>query len=290
MSEIPNTISATTDERVVLHVLSLREALAGTTTRGWDESACPATLTPEKAKALANNPSSVTEDQPAQLIGTRGSRVVGRMDLVAGDLVVHRGHRESHVPILWGSNLFVPTAERKSLVGAMLLMKAASLFPTVGAHGPSQLALPLYEKLAFAKIPLDRHILLRRSRPIVRRYIGDGVIGKAASMVGDLGLLGLMGVNTARGLFSGARLRRVPSMPGEFDGTLRAGVCNGGVQRNASGSPEEPATPSDVPGRQRGSTGCLPTPSDSVRTSLTIATSAPSSFLKTVVESRWDTS
>ena len=224
MSETTATSTTATDERVVLHVLSLREALDGTKARSWDESGCPATLTPEKANALSSNPSSLSEEQPAQLIGTRGRRVVGRMDLVAGELVVHRGHRESQVPILWGSNLFVPPAERKSLVGAMLLMKAASLFPTVGAHGPSQLALPLYEKLAFAKISLDRHILLRRSRSIARRYFGDGLAGKTASVVGDIGLLGLRGVNTARGLLSGAKLRRVASMPSEFDGTLRAGV------------------------------------------------------------------
>lgn len=242
MAEATQQLKSTNEERAVLHVLSLRETLAGTMARSWDQSACPASLTPEKAKALSSNPFPLDESAPAQLICTRGCRVVGRMDLVAGELVVHRAHRQSRVPILWGSNLFVPPAERKSLVGAMLLMKAATLFPTVGAHGPSQLALPLYEKLAFAKIPLDRHILLRRSRSIARRYLGDGMTGRAASLVGDAGLLGLRGVNAARGFLSGTRLRRVPVMPDEFDATLRAGVCNGGVQQQPGGSADEPTT------------------------------------------------
>lgn len=135
------------------------------------------------------------------------------------------------------------------MVGAMVLMKAAVIAPTVGAHGPSQLALPLYEKLRFAAIPLERHILLQRSRSVARRYLGDGMAATAASAVGDLALLGLRGINAGRSLASGVRIRRVPAMPSEFAEVLcndRPDPSLGGGDPDASGD----AIPTQIRGRR----------------------------------------
>jgi hypothetical protein len=211
-----------TGDSLRLHLFTLSDVLAGAAPRSWDQSDCPITLTAEKSKAMASNPAATDLSAPAQLVAVRGKRVVGRIDLLAGELEIDRGKRRTSIPILWGSNLYVPENDRKSMAGAMLVMKTAAIASTVGAHGPSQLALPLYERLGFARIPLDRFILLHSSRSVARRYLGDGLAGLAASALGDLALLGLRGVNAGRSVAAGVRVRRLPQMPTEFDPVLQA--------------------------------------------------------------------
>ena len=213
-------MAESSSDQVQLHVLSRRKLAEGSVYAGWDESICSARLSAEKHRALLANPLSRDDDEPMQVIGTRGARVIGRMDLIAGELILRDGDEDRTVPLLWGSNLFVPAEERKSMMGVMLVMKASAAFHTVGAHGPSQMALPLYEKLRFAKVPLDRFILLRRSASVISRYVGTGPLGGAARLAADTALVGLRGVNAIRRALAGVRMRRVDLMPSEFDGVL----------------------------------------------------------------------
>lgn len=206
-------------DELKLHILTRRDVAAGSLYTGWDESVCAARPTPEKHRALLSNPLLGGEDQAMQVIGTRGGRVIGRLDLVAGEVIADG----AAAPILWGSAFYVPEAERKSMMGAMLLMKAQTAFHTMGANGPSQMALPLYEKLKWIGVPMQRWIGLRRSRSIVERYLGTGVLAAAARLGADAGLAVLRGVNEARRVVAtgGLRVRRVEAMPREFDEVLR---------------------------------------------------------------------
>lgn len=206
-------------DELKLHVLTRRDVAAGSYFADWDESVCAARPTPEKSRALLANPLLGGDDQPMQIIGTRGRRVIGRLDLVAGSLLADG----VEAPILWGSAFYVPEAERKSMMGAMLLMKAQAAFHTLGANGPSQMAMPLYEKLRWTKVPLQRWIGLRRSRAVVERLVGGGPVGLAARLTADAGLAGLRAVTALRRSLSasGVRTRRVAEMPAEFDERLR---------------------------------------------------------------------
>ncbi|MBL8747137.1 MAG: hypothetical protein JNK58_12385 [Phycisphaerae bacterium] len=219
-------------EEVKLHVLSRRQVAEGACYADWDESVCAARPTPEKSAALMSNPLLHAEDEAMQVIGTRGNRVIGRIDFVAGELVVDG----RPAPILWGSAFYVPEAERRSMMGAMLLMKASGAFHTLGANGPSQMALPLYEKLKWSKVPLQRWIGVRRSRSIVRRFIGEGLAGRAARVAADIALSGVWAANSARLAVSGSglRVRRMSEMPMEFDALLRAMAARPGVRGHRS--------------------------------------------------------
>lgn len=201
-----------------LHVLTRSDVERGEIYASCDESICEASPAPAKRRALLSNPYGRDPALPMQVIGVRDGRVIGRIDLVAGELLADG---TPHT-ILWGSGFWVPPEERKSMMGAMLLMKAQASFPLLGANGPSQMALPLYEKLKWVTVPLKRYIFLRRSRSVVKRYVGGGPIGAAARIVGDAGLLGVRAAAAARRALraSGLRLTRTERAPNVFDASF----------------------------------------------------------------------
>jgi hypothetical protein len=53
-----------------------------------------------------------------------------------------------------------------------MVLKMQQLHDVLGVCGVSQMALPLYQKLKWRDFAMPRHILLRRSRAIVERYVG----------------------------------------------------------------------------------------------------------------------
>lgn len=168
---------------------------------------------------MLDNPMGEGLDAPMQVIGTKGNRVIGRYDLIAGRLVVG----EAECPVLWGSEFFVPEQDRATMMGAMLLLRCQQLFHTIGAHGPSQMAYPLYAKLKWIDVPYQRYVVLHRSRPVVRRYVRNAALAGIAHRVADVGLLAhkaYMGVRRS-GAASGLRVREVPQMPVELDSSLR---------------------------------------------------------------------
>jgi hypothetical protein len=167
--------------------------------QGWDDPDRTAPLTPQKTKALLENPLSSSDDDPAQIIGLRGDRVIGRLDVIPGRLYANG----EPLPCLWASYLVVPEQFRNTLMGVSLVLKLQQLHPTVAVCGVSQVALPVYQKLRWQDYPLPRYMLLRRSRPVVEKLIGPGVVGRAAGAAVDFGLAfqrALMAVTRERGV------------------------------------------------------------------------------------------
>jgi hypothetical protein len=204
-------------DQLALHVLRRPDLQAGTIYSSWargDELARP---TEAKRALMLDNPLSIGPDEPMQIIGTKGGRVIGRMDLIAGRLMA--GAVEA--PLLWGSEYFVPEEDRATMMGVMLLMKTQQAHHTVGAHGPSQMAYPLYAKLKWIDVPLQRYILLRNSRSIVRRYIGEGPLGSLARLGADAALAVHRVAVAARRLTGGLKATETPRMPDELDAALQ---------------------------------------------------------------------
>ncbi len=154
-----------------------------------------------------------------QIIAVRGNRVIGRIDFLAGDMCLrtNKGHEFLKVPVLWGSSLFVPPEERRSMAGTLIMMRMATVACTVGANGPSQMALPMYARLGFAALPLERFILLRRSQSVVNRFVPNAAMRAGARLVADIGLSCVRTVNAIRGVLASIRIRRLNSMPSEFE-------------------------------------------------------------------------
>jgi hypothetical protein len=176
---------------------------------------------PPKMRALLENPLAGGDDEPAQLIGLSGNRVIGRMDLIPSEITVG-----SNAPsrIFWGSHLIVPEPFRNTLMGVMLIMKAAGLGVAAGAFGPSQAALPVYQKLKWVDLPLTRHLLIVRSRPVVRRYVKNAVAAAALTAVADTALaVWRLAINGWRAMRArGLRIEPLQAAPAEWDAHFSA--------------------------------------------------------------------
>jgi hypothetical protein len=202
-------------DKLSLHIITLRQLGSETCYDAFDDPDGIARPTAAKRRTLLANPVAGDVNEPVQIIGTSGNRVVGRMDLLAGSLGVHG----SPTRIFWGSHLFVPPEFRKLLMGVMLVMKAPSLSPAAGAFGPSQAALPLYQKLKWMDLPLPRYIMLIRSGPVVRRYVRGKIWGNVLSLFADAALAAHRTLIAAwRGLRTRSlRVERVEKVPADFD-------------------------------------------------------------------------
>ena len=200
---------------VALHVLSRGQWKQADAYARWQDPDRIADSIPRHRATLLSNPLAGGDDEPAQLIGTLGDRIIGRMDLIPGELRV----RGQPVRIYWASNLFVPEPFRKTLMGIMLVMKGQAVHPTTAAFGPSQAALPLYEKLRWSDLRLTRYIQLRRSRAVVEKYARPKALVPAASAAVDVALaLHSAGISTWRAIHtSGLRVEQRDALPAEFD-------------------------------------------------------------------------
>lgn len=202
-----------------LEVLYRRDLRQGAPYDSWQDKEFAVIQGALRELLLANPLGS--DDDPVQIVGLAGSRPIGKMNLLYGEIVVH-GEK---LPILWGSGLVVPPEHRQTGIGLMLILAAQRLPYAAGAIGPSQLAYPIYQKLGWVDLVAPRYVLLRRSRPVLEKAFGKGVTSKASSAITDVGL------KTAGGLLRAAIWRRTrgltasPStwMPEEFDPQL-AGV------------------------------------------------------------------
>ena len=218
-----------TDE-LALHVLRRPDLQAGKVYSAWERGDEIARPSPAKRALMLSNPLSLGPDEPMQIIGTKGSRVIGRIDLIAGRIVAG----EVDTPVLWGSEYFVPKEDRDTMMGVMLLMKTQQVFHTVGAHGPSQMAYPLYSRLKWADVPLQRFILLRRARSIVRHYVGRGALGLLARLGAEAALAALRATHSVRGATLGLAAREVPKMPSELDAALASPSAKARGHRSAA--------------------------------------------------------
>ncbi len=201
----------------------------------WTDPLGFAAMSAQKRAAILACPLLTDEDQPVQLIGTiggRGSVAVGRLDLIPGRLNV----AGQEAPILWGSEWFVPPEHRGTLVGVSLLLRSQQLGYNLGAHGPSQMALPVYQKLKWSDVPLTRWILIRRSRSVVERYLGRGLHSRAVASVIDAGLWAQR--RAVRALVGGATrgltCRAVGSCPPELDAPIARVIDSGKITSHRS--------------------------------------------------------
>ncbi|MDB5321130.1 MAG: hypothetical protein JWN40_2761 [Phycisphaerales bacterium] len=141
-------------------------------------------LTPEKRRTQLENPLSAGDDDLVQIVGVRGERVGGRLDVIAGRLEVDG----QPVPFVWASTLYVPPEFRQSLLGVTMVLKLQQLHDLIGVCGVSQMALPLYQKLKWRDFAMPRYILLRRSRAIVERYVKARMLVPPLRVLADAAL------------------------------------------------------------------------------------------------------
>lgn len=209
----------------------------------WADPYAIARMTEEKRRALLSNPLRGEPGQVVQLLAVKGefgagaapARVIGRLDLVRAEVVVDG----KPVAALWGSDWSVPEAERGSMAAISLLMQMQRLTAPdgiVGAHGPSNQAVPVYQKMKWTDLALRRLILVRRARSVVERYVGAGVKGALARALCAAGLaahgaaLSIVTRWAARGLTA----RVADEFPAEWERLLPGDSARAGGHRSAT--------------------------------------------------------
>lgn len=167
-----------------IEALTLAELRAGADARFEDPEGI-GLLRPYKRAALLANPLG-RDDDVAQLIGHIDGRIIGKVDMFAGEIDIdgapHRG--------IWGSALGVPEEHRATGIGLMLAMRMQTLAPWFGAFGVSQIAMPLYLSLRWRDLSLPRFVLVRRSRRLMQAMTGSSALGAALGPVADIAFAG----------------------------------------------------------------------------------------------------
>ncbi|MGH8628519.1 MAG: hypothetical protein ACREYC_25725 [Gammaproteobacteria bacterium] len=217
------------EQKVTLQVVRKGEISA---IPAWDDPYGLARLTPQKRSALLNNPLSRSEDDPAQILGLLANKVIGRIDLIPGELLVNG----QTVPMLWPGAYDVPEEHRRTLVGVMIVLKMMSLHHTIGVCGVSQMALPIFQKLNWLAFTQPRYLLLRRSRSVVERYVGTGAAAALVIKAADAALLAhevaLRNWTAIKG--KNLRLHEVSEMSSNMDAELRHFPQPVGIYRSAA--------------------------------------------------------
>ena len=219
-------------DTTAFHIIRRRDLLAADCYAQWQDPDQIARPSPAKRRTLLNNPCAGSDDEPVQVIATRDNLVIGRIDVIPAWMRV--GNEK--IQIFWGSHLYVPERFRNTLTGVLLILKTQALHHAVGAFGPSQLALPVYQKLKWIDHPIPRYIAIRRSRPVVDRYVGRGPHSAILATLTDGVLAFHRGIQSiGRSLRSGGlRLQRLDAMPEELDPLLAARPNVVAVHRSAA--------------------------------------------------------
>ncbi len=214
-------------ETTAIHLIPKRALRSTEPLHAFDDPDGVAVITPEKRRTLLDNPLGTNDDEPVQIVGTRGNRVGGRLDLIAGRLDVDG----EPVRCIWASTLYVPPEFRQSLLGVTVLLKMQQLHNLLGVCGVSQMALPLYQKLKWRDFAMPRHIMVRRSRSIVERYVKRRVLVLPVRVLADAALFAhrsLAGVVRALRT-AGLRVEQVHRATAELDEALarpRVGIAS----------------------------------------------------------------
>jgi hypothetical protein len=121
-------------------------------------------------------------------------------------------------------------------MGAMLLLRFQQLHHTVAACGVSQQAYPLYTKLRWLNLEMQRYIFVRRSRSVVERYVAGR---RSAALVAALADSALAVHRAATALpkhlrLGGLSCEQVEQLPLELDDLLRRVDEPAGFHRSAS--------------------------------------------------------
>ena len=167
------------EQEVVVHVVTNADLREGR--RPDADSGSIAELSPDKRDAMLSNPLLGAGEEPAQILIELAGRLVGRLDLIAGEIETPEGAAR----VFWGSALQVAVEYRGRRLGASLVRASEDFGEATGACASSRMSTPLYARLGYFDLPLRRHVLLRRTASLLEPRLGSGVVGRSATAVGD---------------------------------------------------------------------------------------------------------
>ncbi len=146
-------------------------------------------------------------------------RPIGCMHTFNGK--VHVG--DQTINMLWCSGLVVKPEHRSTGAGLMILLRMRARPVASGGVRVSQMALPIYKQLGWQHLTAARFLLVKRSAPILQRWISNPLLRQPAAALVNLGmglhrlLLGMV----LRIKLSGWSSAPVEQLPQELDAQIR---------------------------------------------------------------------
>jgi len=169
---------------VQLDVVTRRALRDDVPARTWHDPDDLLSIGERARRMILESPFRVGDDEPVQVIARLGDRVAGRLNLVAGALIVDG----SPVHVLWGSGLIVSPAARGRGLGQRLIATWEGLHHTAAGCGTAHVAQMIYRKRGWLEIGMPRHIALCRSRSVVDHHVSNRVMRRVVASGADAGL------------------------------------------------------------------------------------------------------
>jgi GNAT superfamily N-acetyltransferase len=214
MADAHKPVPPDADDRQ-LEIVRLSDLRADTIYQRWEGGEAIGRMSRPRRETFLANPLSRGDDDAVQAIVTIENRAVARFDMFMGEVTVG-GERNT---VMWGSDLFVDPAFRKRGLGLMVSKGLEDIHPVAAVCGVSARSRPIFWKLEWTDFQMPRHLAIRRSRPIVEKYLRIPALAAVAATVVDAGMTAHRSVARTRRR-SGLTLENLSSMPAEFNDLL----------------------------------------------------------------------
>ncbi|HUV41738.1 MAG TPA: GNAT family N-acetyltransferase [Sedimentisphaerales bacterium] len=184
----------------------------------WQDTAQLLEPGPRFRRMIETNPLCKSDNAPAQIVALHGKKVVGRYNLLNGQLIV-KGRR---VCVTWLSGLLVCQEYRNRGIGTELVRCAQRSGTIVAGCGLSHLSRPIFQKLGFVEFVMPRYMLLHHSRCVVDKYVPSQTAASVVRPAADA----LLSVHRrllsvySRLRLKGLRVQTVHAISSEFDSKL----------------------------------------------------------------------
>lgn len=141
-------------------------------------------VNPKLREAFLANPFIKSDDDICQVIALDGNRVIGS-ELVFRNKYMADGEIRDCVG---ASTLYVSEPYRKEMVGADLMIKAATLYEKQDniVAGISQIAYPIYKAMRYGCFSFPRFIFLNRSRSVISSFVRVKALSWVLSLCVDI--------------------------------------------------------------------------------------------------------
>lgn len=198
-----------------LEIVRLSDLREQTIYQRWQGGEAIGRMSPPRLETFLTNPLNRGDDDPVQAIVVIENRAAARFDMFMGEVAVGG----EPVSVVWGSDLFVDPDFRRRGLGLMVSQALQDIHPVAAVCGVSARSRPIFWKLEWTDFQMPRHMALRRSRPIVDRYLRVRALSVLGSALVDAAMTAHRIVARTRRR-SGLTLDKLSSMPAAMDDLL----------------------------------------------------------------------
>ena len=175
-------------DKIHFYLRTLKELREGTVLNFEDPEGILNVMNEDVRSAFLANPNNYADDEICQIIALDGNVVVGSVLSFANKYLADGKIRDCR----GASTLFVSEKYRKLMIGADLMIQAATIIPGQDniVAGISQVAYPIYKAMRYACFSMPRYIFLKKSRTVIESiFRSRNIFTRSVSLLFDIFLL-----------------------------------------------------------------------------------------------------